>query len=107
MLLNPLYLRSQRVVDRLFFRQRVDVQRSIEHVSEAMSGLLDLRRIVELLSQTVDEQLHPEQQELYLLDADDPRYVRADHEDGTKARPGPRSTPPRRWCGASRCSASR
>ena len=68
-LLNPLYLRSQRLVDRLFFRQRVDVQRSIEHVSEAMSGLLDLRRIVELLTQTVEEQLHPERQELYLLDA--------------------------------------
>ena len=43
--LNPLSLRSQRLVDRLFFRQRVDVQRSIEHVSEVMSGLLDLRRI--------------------------------------------------------------
>ena len=81
-LLNPLYLRSQRVVDRLFFRQRVDVQRSIEHVSEAMSGLLDLRRIVELLTQTVEEQLHPERQELYLLDADRPRYVRADQEEG-------------------------
>jgi class 3 adenylate cyclase len=81
-LLNPLYLRSQRVVDRLFFRQRVDVQRSIEHVSEVMSGLLDLRRIVQLLTQTVEEQLHPERQELYLLDADRPRYVRADQEDG-------------------------
>ena len=81
-LLNPLYLRSQRVVDRLFFRQRVDVQRSIEHVSEAMSGLLDLRRIVQLLTQTVEEQLHPERQELYLLDADRPRYVRADQGEG-------------------------
>ena len=80
-LLNPLYLRSQRLVDRLFFRQRVDVQRSIEHVSEVMSGLLDLRRIVELLTQTVEEQLHPVRQELYLLDARRQGYVRADQEE--------------------------
>ena len=80
-LLNPLYLRSQRLVDRLFFRQRVDVQRSIEHVSEVMSGLLDLRRIVELLTQTVEEQLHPVRQELYLLDARRQGYVRAEQEE--------------------------
>ena len=80
-LLNPLYLRSQRLVDRLFFRQRVDVQRSIERVSEVMSGVLDLRRIAELLGQTVDEQLHPERQELFLLDANEPQYVRAELED--------------------------
>jgi class 3 adenylate cyclase len=88
-LLNPLYLRSQRVVDRLFFRQRVDVQRSIEHVSEVMSGLLDLPRIVELLKRTVEEQLHPERQELYLLDVERPRYVRADQEDGDEREDRP------------------
>jgi class 3 adenylate cyclase len=81
-LLNPMYLRSQRLVDRLFFRQRVDVQRSIEHVSEVMSGLLDLPRIVELLTQTVEEQLHPERQELYLFRADRQGYVLAVEEEG-------------------------
>jgi class 3 adenylate cyclase len=81
-LLNPLYLRSQRLVDRLFFRQRVDVQRSIEHVSEVMSGLLDLRRLVELLTQTVEEQLHPERQELYLFRASRQGYVQAEEEEG-------------------------
>ena len=88
-LLNPLYLRSQRLVDRLFFRQRVDVQRSIEHVSEVMSGVLDLRRIVELLTQTVEEQLHPERQELYLLDARREGYVRADQEEDEPGSPPP------------------
>jgi class 3 adenylate cyclase len=81
-LLNPLYLRSQRLVDRLFFRQRVDVQQSIERVSEVMSGQLDLRRIVELFTRTVDEQLHPERQELYLLDARRLGYAPPDREDG-------------------------
>ncbi len=74
-LLNPLYLQTQRVVDRLFFRQRVDMQRSIERVSEVMSGLLELPRIVGLLRQTVEEQLHPERQVLYLLDATRRGYV--------------------------------
>ena len=107
-LLNPLYLRSQRLVDRLFFRQRVDVQRSIEHVSEAMSGLLDLRRIVELLTQTIEEQLHPVRQELYLLDAA-PEGLREGGPGGYR-RAGAarrRSTATRRWCGASSCGASR
>jgi class 3 adenylate cyclase len=81
-LLNPLYLRSQRLVDRLFFRQRVDVQRSIERVSEVMSGLLDLRRLVELLTQTVEEQLHPERQELYLFRTGRQGYLRAEEEEG-------------------------
>jgi class 3 adenylate cyclase len=81
-LLNPLYLRSQRLVDRLFFRQRVDIQRSIERVSEVMTGLLDLRQIVELLTRTVEEQLHPVRQGLYLFDARHQGYVRPDQEEG-------------------------
>jgi class 3 adenylate cyclase len=88
-LLNPLYVRSQRVVDRLFFRQRVDVQRSIEHVSEVMSGLLDLRRIEELLGRTVEEQLHPLRQELYLLDARRQGYVGAAQEEGDEREDRP------------------
>ena len=88
-LLNPLYLRSQRLVDRLFFRQRVDVQRSIEHVSEVMSGLLDLRRIVELLTQTVEEQLHPERQQLYLFRASRQGYALAEEEGDEQGDPAP------------------
>jgi class 3 adenylate cyclase len=88
--LNPLYLRSQRVVDRLFFRQRVDVQRSIERASEVMGGVLDLRRIVEILGQTVDEQLHPARRELYLLDAARQGYERADLEEGDEIGARPR-----------------
>ena len=58
-LLNPLYLRSQRLVDRLFFRQRLDMQQSLERVSEDMISLLDLRRIAELIARTVDDLFHP------------------------------------------------
>jgi class 3 adenylate cyclase len=83
--LNPLYLQSQRWVDRLFFRQRIDMQRSIERVSEVMSGLLDLRQIVKLITQTVEEQLHPERQTIHLLDSRRPGYVRQGPEDVEEA----------------------
>ena len=107
-LLNPLYLRSQRLVDRLFFRQRVDVQRSIEHVSEAMSGLLDLRRIVELLTQTVDGAAAPRAAGA-LPPRRAPGGLRARGPGGGGRAGGParRSTATRRWCGASSCAASR
>ena len=88
-LLNPLYLRSQRLVDRLFFRQRVDVQRSIERVSEVMSGVLDLRRIVELLTQTVDGAAPPRAAGALPPRRGRPRYVRADLDQEADERRGP------------------
>jgi len=88
-LLNPLYLRSQRLVDRLFFRQRVDIQRSIERVSEVMSGMLDLRQIIAILTRTIEEQLHPERQELYLLDARREGYVPPGREEGDEREDRP------------------
>jgi class 3 adenylate cyclase len=84
--LHPVYLRVQRVVDRVFFRQRFDVQRSVERVSEVMTGLLDLGRIVELLTQTVDELLHPVRQTLFLHDEARGGYVAAGEEAGEEAR---------------------
>ena len=66
--LNPLHRRIQDMVDRLFFRQRLDVQRSIEHLSEVMTTVLDLGRIVELITRTVEEVFRPERHALLLLD---------------------------------------
>ncbi len=57
--LNPVYTRTQALVDRLFFRQRYDAQRAIERLSDAMTTLLDLRRIAELITRTADELFHP------------------------------------------------
>src|SRR5207247_8502167 len=69
-LFHPVYVRTQTVIDRVFFRQRFDVQQSLERVSEVMTSLLDLHRIVELITVTVDELLHPERQTLLLSGAD-------------------------------------
>jgi class 3 adenylate cyclase len=91
-LLNPLLVRTQRVVDRLFFRARIDVERSIERVSEVMAGLLDLRRIAALLTQTVAEQLQPVRQALYLIDGARDVYApprEAGNEEGEEERAVP------------------
>ncbi len=72
--LNPLYARAQRVVDRLFFRQRLDVQRSLERLAGTMTAVLDLDRIAGLISRTVDEAFHPSRLTLALLDEGQGRY---------------------------------
>jgi class 3 adenylate cyclase len=72
--LNPVYARAQRVVDRLFFRQRLDVQRSIERLSGTMTTVLDLDRIAGLIGRTVDESFFPSRLTLAVLEEDQERY---------------------------------
>jgi len=73
--LNPVYVRTQRVVDRLFFRERLDVQHSLEQLSEVMASLLDLGRIVALIGDTVERLFHPTRQALLLADPAGHGYV--------------------------------
>jgi class 3 adenylate cyclase len=89
LLLNPTYERVQRGIDRVFFRQRYDVQRSLEHVSEVMTGTLDLQRIVGLMAETVEEVLHPVHQALLLDDARAGGFVRTDAGGQGPAPPVP------------------
>ncbi len=67
-LLNPLYLRTQRFVDRAFFRQRYDAQQTVERLAAAMTTVLELPRIASLIAQTVDDLLHPAGTTLLLSD---------------------------------------
>ncbi|MGH7267147.1 MAG: adenylate/guanylate cyclase domain-containing protein [Candidatus Rokuibacteriota bacterium] len=76
--LNPVYVRTQRLVDRLFFRERIDVQRSLERLSDAMVSILDLRRIVALMTGTIEDLLHPVRQQLLLYDDGGQAYVVAE-----------------------------
>jgi class 3 adenylate cyclase len=66
--LNPVYQRTQRLVDRLFFRGRFDVQQTIERVADSMTTLLDLNRIVLVISETVETLLRPQGHVLLILD---------------------------------------
>jgi class 3 adenylate cyclase len=66
--LNPVYARTQALVDRLFFRERLDLQQALERVSDLMVSLLDLDRIGALIASTAEELFHPETQVLLLDD---------------------------------------
>ncbi len=91
--LNPVYLRTQAVVDNLFFRQRLDIQRSIERLSDSMTSLLDLHRIVQLITRTVDESFHPEGQILLLLDERAGAYRTSEQHGQTPVIPAVSSLP--------------
>jgi class 3 adenylate cyclase len=83
-LLNPVYLRTQRFVDRVFFRQRYDARQTVERLASAMTRVLELPRILTLITQTVDALFHPTQ--TLLVSADESPLRRC-----LERRPGPLS----------------
>ncbi|MBI3029831.1 MAG: GAF domain-containing protein [Candidatus Rokubacteria bacterium] len=91
LLLNPVYARTQALVDRVFFRQRYDARQAVERLSDAMTTVLDLNRIVEQITQTVNEVFHPAR--VTLLIAEDgrrePRPADAAHRLATIAEDSP------------------
>ena len=91
--LNPVYVRTQKVVDRLFFRERFDIQQSLEQVSETMTGLLDLHRIVALIDDTIERLLHPTRQALFLAEEAGRGYVPTGEEDAEARPPMPHDAP--------------
>ena len=90
--LNPVYARIQAVVDRLFFRQRLDVQQSLERLSHAMATLLDLPRIGSLMANTLDELFRLSRRAVLVLDESGGVY-RAVEEDPRLPPPIPRDAP--------------
>ena len=68
LLVNPLYLRTQALLDRLFFRSRLDAQHALERLAEAMTTTLDLDRLAPLIVSTVEAIFHPERVRLLLAD---------------------------------------
>ncbi len=87
--LNPVYVRTQKVVDRLFFRERFDIQQSLEQVAETMTSLLDLQRIVALIRGTIERFLHPTRTALLLYDEAVRGYVLAGDEEAEAGAPMP------------------
>jgi class 3 adenylate cyclase len=68
LLVNPLYLRTQAVLDRVFFRARLDTQRALEALADAMTTTLELERLVPLIASTVEAIFHPVRVRLLLAD---------------------------------------
>ena len=67
--LNPVYRRTQALVDRVFFRERRDAQLSLDALADRMTSLLDLPRIVQLIADTVESLFRPTRVQLLLGDA--------------------------------------
>jgi len=55
LLFNPLRLRMQRIIDRVFFRIRYDYRETVEAVSKAMTSLLNVREIADTLLETLTD----------------------------------------------------
>jgi class 3 adenylate cyclase len=68
LVVNPLYLRTQAVIDRVFFRGRLDAQRALEELADAMTTTLEMDRLVPLIAATVDTVFRPERVQLLLAD---------------------------------------
>jgi class 3 adenylate cyclase len=66
MFLNPVYLRTRALLDRLFFRQRYDAQLALERMADSMTTVLDLDLVVSLIAAAVHEVFHPERVGLLL-----------------------------------------
>jgi class 3 adenylate cyclase len=67
-LLNPVYRRTQRFVDRAFFPQRYTARQTVEALASAMTTVLELPRIVSLITRAVDELFHPSKTGLVLIE---------------------------------------
>ncbi|HEY7517127.1 MAG TPA: adenylate/guanylate cyclase domain-containing protein [Methylomirabilota bacterium] len=88
LLVNPLYLRTQAVLDRMFFRARLDAQRALERLAEAMTTTLDLDRLAPLIASTVDAVFHPERVRLLLADESRRTFRTAAPADGVAVADG-------------------
>ena len=76
--LDPLRHRVQRVVDRLFFRERVDYRAMLEGFSHDLTRTLDLGTILSALRERLGATLHPSRLSVFLYDDEARAYVEAE-----------------------------
>ena len=82
LIVNPLYLRTQALLDRLFFRARLDAQRALERLADAMTTTLDRDRLAPLIVSTVDAVFHPDRVRLLIADENRLTFRTAAPSDG-------------------------
>jgi putative nucleotidyltransferase with HDIG domain len=58
MVVQPLRDRAQYLVDRLFFREKYDASRMLEHISHTSATVLDLETVTKMILQVVTDTLH-------------------------------------------------
>ena len=67
---GPLKTQIQKVVDRLFFKEKYDYQQTIKHVSLIIASVLDFKEIGRLLTETVMNAIRVDSCALYLQNTD-------------------------------------
>lgn len=65
---NPVSLRVQAVVDKLFYRAQYDYKAAVTKVSDAITSILDLNELIRQVIQTVRKELFVDQAGVVLLD---------------------------------------
>lgn len=65
-LLDPLRQRVQNVIDRVFYRSRIETRGMLQGYSRRLTGAADLDAVVSLLCETIDKAIGPELTRLYL-----------------------------------------
>ncbi|HLF25940.1 MAG TPA: adenylate/guanylate cyclase domain-containing protein [Anaerolineae bacterium] len=75
--MDPLRSRVQRVVDRLFFRERADYRSMLEAFSRDLTHTLDLNTILSALDERLNATLHPARLFVFLYDDERQAFVEA------------------------------
>lgn len=75
LLFNPLRNLSQRLVDRIFFRQTVDYHTALQDFSHELTRTLDLNAVLAEVGRRIEEALRPSRQWVCLYDEDISCYV--------------------------------
>jgi signal transduction histidine kinase len=101
-LLDPLRKRVQLMVDRLFFRSRIDFRSILQSYSHDLTGAVDLDAVVVLLRQVVGQALNPDPLRIYLYEPRTRAFLlRAPHAERNPLPPiaarSPWDSPLARW----------
>ena len=82
LLLNPLRIRVQRVVDLIFFRGEASFTQQVDLFAETLSQVVDLDEIVTALRDNIFQHLQPVRLHVFVYDNLVDRYVATQGEDG-------------------------
>jgi class 3 adenylate cyclase len=85
LVVNRVYVRTQALVDRLFFRARFNAGQALVRLADAMTTTLELERLAALIKGTIDEILHPRHVDLLLADDERGVFRRVGGGDGLAA----------------------